>query len=112
MLISEMDHLATGASPSPCLYPPLTSVSHVDSLPAPCFNPVAYEGGVSSNYRSVHRGDKHGTATDTIRVTTQFYQRGWRPVGKPDHGASRALTCQRPAENAQELAVESLCPRL
>src|SRR5262245_61360440 len=74
--------------------------------------PVAYEGGVCSNYRSVHRGDKHGTATDTIRVTTQFYQRGWRSVGKSDHGSFRARTCQRPAENAQDLAVESLCPRL
>src|SRR5262249_36244049 len=62
--------------------------------------------------RSVHRGDKHGTATDTIRVTTQFYQRGWRPVGEPDHGTPRAWTYQRPAENAQDLAVESLCPRL
>src|SRR5712691_4280973 len=104
--------LATGSSPSSYLHPPLTSVSHVDSLPAPCFNPVAYKGGVASNYRSVHRGDKHGTATDTIRVTTQFYQRGWRSIGKSDHGASRAWTCQCPAENAQDLAVGSLCPRL
>src|SRR5215467_8558720 len=65
--------------------------------------PVAYEGGVCSNYRSVRRGDKHGAATDTIRVTTQFYQRSWGPVGKSDHGASRARTCQRSAENAQDL---------
>ena len=37
-------------------------------------------------------------------VSRRNFIKGWRPVGKPDRGASRAWTCQRPAENAQDLA--------
>ena len=43
-------------------------------------------------------------------VSRRNFIKGWRPVGRPDHGASRAWTCQRPAKTLKILQWNHFVP--